>query len=87
MKDEAAVRAASLLRGCRVAALGALHDGAPGLSMVPYAILPEPFALIVLVSELAAHTQDMVREPRVGLLVAEPERADAPAHTLARVAI
>ncbi|MEP7180706.1 MAG: pyridoxamine 5'-phosphate oxidase family protein [Betaproteobacteria bacterium] len=87
MKEEAAVRAASLLHRCRAATLGVLHDGAPGLSMVPYAIHPDPFALIILVSALAAHTQDMDREPRVGLLVMDPERDDTPAHTLARVAI
>ncbi len=87
MKDEVAARAASLLRQCRVATLGAMHDGAPGLSMVPYAVLPEPFALVVLVSALSAHTKDMVREPRVGLLVREPERAEAPVHALARVSL
>jgi len=86
MKAEAAA-AAALLRGRQVAALATLHDGTPGVSMVPYAVLADPFALIVLVSALSAHTKDMAREPRVALLVNDAERAGTPAHTLARVSL
>lgn len=54
--------------------------------MVPYALALDPFAFIVLVSELAAHTGEMRADPRVGLLVTEPE-SEARPHELARVSI
>jgi putative heme iron utilization protein len=87
VKDETADRAAGLLRACRVAALGTLRDGAAAVSMVPYAIAAEPFALVVLVSALAAHTKQMQASPSVGLMVLEPESGAKPPHTLARVSM
>jgi len=87
MKAEVAARAAELLGRCKAAALGTLHDGAPAVSMVPYAIVHEPFALVVLVSTLAAHTRDLLADPRVGLMIMEPEGATAGTHALARVSI
>ena len=75
------------MRRCRVAALGTLHDGAPSVTMVPYALANEPFAFVVLVSALSSHTRDMLAHPHVGLMVMEPERAESPAHALARVSI
>ena len=87
MKSEAARRAARLLRECRVAALGTLHDGAPAVSMVPYAVVADPFALVVLVSALSAHTRDMRQSPRVALMATEPEHPDRPVHALARVSL
>lgn len=87
MKEEIAARAGQLVRACRVAALGTLREHVPLVSMTPYAVLPAPFAFIVLVSGLAAHTRDMLADPRVSLLVMEPERADEPVHSLARLTI
>jgi putative heme iron utilization protein len=87
MKQEAAIRAAQLLRQQRVAALGTLHDGAPSVTLAPFALADDPFAVIVLVSGLASHTRDMLADPRVAVLVAEPAVADSPVHGLARVSI
>jgi putative heme iron utilization protein len=87
MKQETARRAAELVRQCRVATLGTLHDNAPLVSMVPFAVLQAPFAFIVLVSGLSAHTRDMLADPRVSLLVMEPEVAGAPVHALARISV
>jgi len=87
MKNEAAARAAALLRRCTVASLGTLHGGAPSVTMAPYALSVEPFALLLLVSGLSAHTRDMVADPRVGLMVLEPEGGSTPSHALARVSI
>lgn len=87
MKTEAAAVAGALVRRRRVAALGTLHAGATAVSMVPYAIRPDPFALIILVSALSSHTNDMLAQPRVGMLVTEAEREGVPVHTLARVAL
>jgi hypothetical protein len=85
MKEQAAARAAQLLRQTRVTALGTVDAGAPGVSLAPYALVPAPLALLVLVSGLSAHTRHMLADPRVALLVAEPEREDANVHALARV--
>ena len=86
MKEESARSAAALIRRCRVAALATLRNRAPSVSMVPYALTLDPFAFIVFVSELAAHTGEMRADPRVALLITEPE-SDARPHELARVSI
>ena len=59
----------------QVAALGTLHNGEPAVSMVPYVILPETGDIVVHVSRLATHTQDMLSHPTVSVLVIA-ERAD-----------
>lgn len=87
MNDEVAAGAAALLAQCRVAALGTLHEGAPAVSMTPYAIVPAPFMFVVLVSGLSAHTRDMQADPRVALLIMEPEHAGANVHALARISV
>lgn len=87
MKNEAAARAAALLRRCTVASLGTLHDGAPSVTMAPYALATERLAFLLLVSALAAHTRDMLADPRVGLMVLEPEGGATPSHALARVSM
>jgi putative heme iron utilization protein len=87
MKDAAAARAAALVARTMTASLGTLHEGAPSVTMVPFAPLPDPFAIVVLVSDLASHTRDMLADPRVGLLVVEAEGGATPPHALARVAL
>jgi putative heme iron utilization protein len=87
VKEPSAGRAAELVRRCKVAALGTLHHGAPSVSMVPYAIIEDPFAFVVLVSALSAHTNEMLGDPNVALMIMEPETDAKPPHTLARVSI
>ena len=57
-----------LLRRQDVAALATLHKGAPAVSMVPYAVLPDG-SFVIHVSQLATHTRDMQEHAAVGLLV------------------
>lgn len=77
-----------LLHTQRVAALGTLGpDGAPLVSMVPFAIEPRACVLVVHVSALAAHTGNMVRNPAVSLLVMQSEAPDQPVHALPRVTV
>lgn len=85
----------SLFGQRHVATLGTLDEaGLPSLSMVPFAVLiglPEDVhgeaSLILHVSELAAHTRQMRREPRVALLVmAGDDAADTP-QALPRVSL
>jgi putative heme iron utilization protein len=70
-----------------VAGLGTLHEGAPFVSMVPYAVSADGEAFVIHVSRLAAHTKDMLAEPRVSLLVMQAEGEGASAQALARVSI
>ena len=69
------------------AALGTLHDGAPFVSMVPYAIAADGSGFVVHVSKLAAHTKDMLADARVSLLVPDAEGGGKSAQALARVSV
>ena len=90
-----------LLWDQRVAALGTLSvqppptdglgntspDTWPAVSMVPYAIDSAQQALVIHVSALAAHTQQMALHPEIGLMVCSPEVADQPVHALERISL
>lgn len=76
-----------LLAARQVAALGTLHDGAPYVSMVPFAMLEDGSAFLIHVSELAAHTQDMLTDPRVSLLIVQSESAETLPQSLARLTV
>jgi len=76
-----------LLSTRRVAALGTLHGGSPYVSMVPFAITRDGKAFLIHVSELSAHTEDMLTDPRVSLLVTGEEKPGVVAQELPRVTI
>lgn len=77
----------TLLRTQQVAALGTLHKGRPYVSMVPFALLPDGSGFVIHVSQLAAHTRDMLSSPLVSLLVVAPPTPEVPVQGLARVTI
>ncbi|MDR0478205.1 MAG: pyridoxamine 5'-phosphate oxidase family protein [Burkholderiaceae bacterium] len=79
----------ALLQSRRAAALATLGvgDGEPFVSMTPYAIDAAQRCLVIHVSGLAAHTANMAAHPRVSVLVAAGETAQAPVHDLARVTL
>jgi putative heme iron utilization protein len=64
-----------LLDGSPVGALGTLHEGAPFVSMVPFARMDG--GLVIHISQLASHTADLAADPRVSLMVMA-ERAETP---------
>ncbi len=70
-----------------IAALGTLHEGRAFVSMVPFALLSPGARLVIHVSALAAHTQDMRADPRVSLLVTAPREAGVPAQAVARITV
>ncbi|MCK6427251.1 MAG: pyridoxamine 5'-phosphate oxidase family protein [Burkholderiaceae bacterium] len=87
--DEQLVR---LLRERPVAALACLDDdGAPALSMVPFAVdaAQEGAAgvLILHVSGLAAHTRQMARDARVSLLILDRDDAAEMPQALPRASL
>lgn len=87
MDAELTEKLAQLLRARSTAALGTLRDGAPFVSMVPYAIAADGSGFLVHVSRLAAHTKDMLADTRVSLLVAEAEGGRKSSLALARVTV
>lgn len=77
-----------LLHSQRVAALGTTNDdGAPFVSMVPYAIEPDLGHLVLHVSDLAAHTHNLQARPAVSMLVMQSEVREKPVHALPRVTL
>ena len=78
----------ALLNTQRVAALGTLcEDGAPQVSMVPFAIEPGRGCLVIHVSGLAAHTRNLQAAPAVSVLVMQAEVQGEPVHALPRVTL
>lgn len=77
-----------MLAAHRVAALATVDaDGAPAVSMVPFAVDPQQRCLVIHISALAPHTAQLQREPRAALLVAQGETAGEPVHALPRVSV
>lgn len=77
-----------LLAQRRVAALGTLDDdGAPFVSMVPFAVDAINATLVIHVSLLAPHTRHVLARPCVSLLIMQAEIEDAPVLALPRVTI
>jgi putative heme iron utilization protein len=78
----------TLLHSRRTAALATISDqGAPFVSMVPFAIEPASGCIVIHVSGLAAHTRFLMARPAVSLLVAQGEVAGEPVHALPRVTL
>ena len=87
MEATQALTRRTLLEGRRVAALATLHDGEPAQSMVPYALLPAGRGFVIHVSRLATHTNDMVVNPAVSLLVIASDESAATAQELPRASV
>lgn len=78
----------NLLQSQRVGALGTIgEDGAPYVSMVPYALAPSHGCLVIHVSGLAAHTRNLQARPHVSLLVMQSEVPGESVHALPRVTL
>jgi putative heme iron utilization protein len=86
MNSELRVVLQQLIRGRMIAALGTLHQGAPFVSMVTFAAAGNG-SLILHVSQLAAHTQDMLVNPDVSLLITESAASGKMPQALARVTV
>lgn len=59
----------------------------PFVSLVPFAVDPASASLVINISALAAHSQNLKPTPRASLMVADFEIAGEPVHALARVTI
>lgn len=76
-----------LLRHQRTAALGTLYEGAPLVSLVLYLPNVDFSAFYLHLSRLAQHTQAILRDPQVSLMIAEPDTGQQDPQTLARVSL
>jgi len=76
-----------LLRSQRIAHLATLRERAPMASMTLYLVAEDFDAFYVHVSRLAWHTQDMEREARVALSIAETDDGREDPFTLMRVTV
>jgi putative heme iron utilization protein len=76
-----------LILNTPVASLATLHQGEPAASMVPYAVLASTGDVVIHVSRLAAHTQDMERHANVAVLITATLTAQQSALSLPRVSM
>jgi len=77
----------SLVKNSRTASLGTLHDGAPFVSMVLTAPDPTHSVWFIHVTRLSGHTQDLLKDPRVSLMLALPDAPDTDPQQLARLTL
>jgi putative heme iron utilization protein len=87
MDPSIALAVRTLLKSQSIAALGTLHDGEPYVSMVPFALLPKGPDFVIHVSSLAAHTGDMLADPKVSLLVIAPGSGEVAPQARARITV
>lgn len=71
----------------RVASLATLRQGTPLVSMVSFLSQPDGSGIVLRLSRLAWHTQDMARNAQVSLMIAESDDGRADPQTLARVTV
>ena len=72
--EEVQVAWANLAEEVRTGVLLTLRDGRPFGSHVPYVFGEHWTRAYIHVSRLALHTEHLLRDPRVGLFVSEPDR-------------
>jgi putative heme iron utilization protein len=87
MDSGLARRLSELIHRERIAHLATLRDGAPMASMTLFTPESDFSAFYLHVSRLAWHTQDMERDPRVALSIAETDDGRPDPFTLLRVTI
>jgi putative heme iron utilization protein len=79
--------AARLILDGRWAALATSTPDGPLASMVAYAPEPDLRGLFLFLSSLSEHTRNLIRDPRVSLVVTEPDSGTGDPQTVARVGI
>jgi len=87
MDAESSRTLARLLRTQRTAALATLSEGAPLVSMVLFVAAADFASFYIHVSRLAQHTQALLQDPRVSLMVAAPDAGEQDPQLLPRVSI
>lgn len=84
---KAELDAARLVLARRWAAMATLSSDGPSASMVAYAPEFDLSILVLFLSGLSEHTRNLIEEPRVSLVISEPDPGFGDPQTLARVGI
>ena len=71
----------------RWAALATPHDQAPSAAMVAYAVEPGLGSLLLFLSQLSAHTRDLLADPRCALAISAPDTGESDPQLLPRVTL
>jgi putative heme iron utilization protein len=87
MDVETSRKLSDLIHKERIAHLGTLRGGAPMVGMTLFMPMSDFSAFYVHVSRLAWHTQDMEKDPRIALSIAETDDERPDPFTLMRVTI
>jgi len=87
MDEDTRKRLNKLVHTERIAHLGTLRGGAPMVSMTLFVPESDFSAFYIHVSRLAWHTQDMLKDPRVALSIAQTDDGRPNPFTLARLTI
>lgn len=87
MDPDLALQLAMLIRSQRWAALATLGADGPEASHVAYAVEGAFDGVLLHLSQLAAHTKQLLAEPRASLAIGEPDDGRADPQTLARVTL
>lgn len=78
---------ATLIRSQRVASLGTMRNGSPLVTLVLYSFEPDFSGFYLHLSRLAQHTQALLADPQMGLMIAEPDSGEQDPQLLKRVSI
>lgn len=88
MNQEQKLVLAKLIRQQRWAALATVDaEGQPLAAMVAYAFNEDFSAFYIHVSQLSQHTKHMLAQPRISLVIGEPDIGGGDPQTLPRVSI
>ena len=87
MNKESEKTLSQLIRTQQIASLGTRREDELIVSMVLYAASLDFSEYYIHISELAKHTQNIMRFPQVGFLICEKERPSIDPQTLTRVSI
>ena len=78
---------AQLIRGQQIAALGTLRNSYPFVSMILFVPATDFSVFYTHISRLAHHTQDILKDPHVGLMIADCDRGEQNPQLLGRLSI
>jgi len=81
------LEAARLVMSHRWAALATVGTDGPVASMVAYSTNRDVSRVVLFLSSLSEHTRNLGGEPRVSLVVSEPDSSTGDPQTLARVSL
>lgn len=79
--------AARMLQGNRWAALATLGEDGPSASMVAFVAESDLTGIVLFLSGLSEHTRNLLAEPRVSLVISEPDSGGEDPQTLARISV